>query len=108
MVDGWTVAEKVPRLKRDWAGRHVRTRHALRNRLAQIPAGTVCEVERNHAGLHLVTTPCPCCGVQVYINRVPESSVILLAAREPPAPSPADGVETAPRVGDPPHSKDAS
>lgn len=70
--------EAIPKLKRDWVGRKVRTKRVLRNGHMEIPAGTVCEVIRNVAGLWLVNPPCECCGVRVFINKVPESDVELL------------------------------
>lgn len=69
---------KKPRLKRDWVGRKVRTVVMMRNGNMEIPIGTVCEVTYNRGGLTLKTEPCDCCGVAIYITRVPERDVRLL------------------------------
>jgi hypothetical protein len=69
---------KAPRLKRDWVGRHVRTKHELRNGFVTIPVGTVMEVRYNRAGLSLRGLACECCGVRPSITRVPEYDVDLL------------------------------
>lgn len=67
-----------PKLKRDWEGRKVRTLLPMRNGMMEIPAGTVCTVRRNYAGLRLSTDPCSCCGVRVSISKVGECDVELL------------------------------
>lgn len=68
----------LPKLKRDWIGRKVRTKNVLRNGNSIIPAGTELIVADNHSGLRLRSEPCEHCGVSIYITRVPESSVTLL------------------------------
>jgi hypothetical protein len=70
------------RLKGDWVGRRVRTRIELRNGNVRIPAGTVMTVEGNRSGLRLETSPCPHCGVSVYIRSVWEGDVELLPVDE--------------------------
>ena len=72
------VDPKLPRLKRDWVGRTVRTKRELRNGMMSIPAGTIAEVTYNRAGLELSTQPCDSCGVRIFIKRVPEHDVELL------------------------------
>lgn len=69
---------EIPRLKRDWVGRKVRTRRELRNGIFSIPLGTVCTVSYNHSGLSLNTDPCGSCGVRLFISKVSESDVELL------------------------------
>lgn len=72
------MAARKPKLKRDWVGRRVQTLIELRNGWGVIPAGTVLMVDRNHAGLALISDPCDHCGLAVSIRRVPESAVELL------------------------------
>lgn len=81
----------IPKLKRDWVGRQVRTQHVLRNGVTEIPAGTVLRVVGNRSGLKLISAPCAHCGVRVYITRVAESDVVLLDPDEvSPAVTPVD------------------
>lgn len=72
------VVVPIPRLKKHWTDRRVRTLRELRNMFGIVPAGTVMTVVYNHAGLQLRGDRCGCCGVQVSINKVPESHVQLL------------------------------
>jgi len=67
-----------PKLKKDWVGLKVETLKTLRNGMIEIPAGTVCEVERNYGGLALKAQKCEKCGVSVFINKVPESWVVII------------------------------
>lgn len=69
---------EIPKLKRDWVGRRVRTRRELRSGMMQIPADTILTVESNRSGLTLSTQPCEHCGVRIFVRRVPESDVELL------------------------------
>lgn len=71
---------KRPKLKRDWVGRQVRTKRVMRNGNVSFPAGTVCTVTYNRAGLSLETEPCGACGVRIYITKVGELDVELLPA----------------------------
>jgi hypothetical protein len=75
--------EGIPRLKRDWIGRKVRTRREIRNGLGSVPAGTVMNVTDNRAGLALETKKCDCCGVRFYVRRVAEADVDLLPEGDP-------------------------
>ena len=73
---------KPPKRKKDWEGLRVVSLKKLRNSLAQIPDGTMFTVERNYAGLHLISDPCPHCGVRFFINKVPESDVRIISPEE--------------------------
>ena len=68
-----------PRLKRDWVGRRVITQAVLKNGLMEFPIGTVMEVTYSHGGLNLKSLPCPHCGVSIFIRKVSELQVRLLA-----------------------------
>jgi hypothetical protein len=59
-----------PRLRRHWVGSWVRTRTELRNGCTLLPSGLLCKVEGFHRGANLVTEPCKCCGVSVFITKV--------------------------------------
>lgn len=72
----------VPKLKRDWIGRKVRARRDLKNHVVNVPEGAVLEVTDNHGGLSLTTEQCECCGVRVFIRKVPEQAVVLLPEEE--------------------------
>ena len=69
---------KAPKLKKDWVGLKVVTLREIRNRLTIIPAGTECIVEKNYGGLRLSTKPCKCCGVGIFITKVPEEDVDII------------------------------
>lgn len=68
----------LPRLKREWRGRHVRTKVDLRNGWGVIPAGTVMVVDENRrtstrtpGSLALSTTQrCECCRLLASISGV--------------------------------------
>lgn len=62
----------------DWTGRRVRARRRLGNSLGAVPAGTELTVRRKYGGLELVTDPCPACGVELRITRVPVDDVELV------------------------------
>lgn len=73
------MSEQWPRLKRDWVGRRVRARCALRNGLMAVPKGAVLTVRRGHDRyVDLSTVACESCGVAVYIRRVAVVDVELL------------------------------
>lgn len=78
IVSGRTTPPPGSRKVTDWVGKRVRTRYELRNGLMVIPKGTVCEVTYARSGLSLKTEACGCCGVAVYIKRVPASDVELV------------------------------
>lgn len=63
----------------DLKGRKVKTLVPMRNGWADIPAGTICEIEGKLNGFALKSDPCPHCGVSVHIGRVPARDVELLA-----------------------------
>jgi hypothetical protein len=69
---------EVPKLKRDWIGRKVRTTVELRNGWGVIPRDTVMTVQGNRSGLELIAEPCEHCGVRLSITRVSEYDVLLL------------------------------
>jgi len=63
------------KLKRDYVGLKVRTTKALRNGSIEIPAGTVLEIESWYRGAAIWTPPCECCGVRMYMTKVPQSAL---------------------------------
>lgn len=65
-----------------WVGKKVRTRGVLRNGVIEIPTGTICEIRRKFKGFTLKTDPCKCCGVSVFISKVPALAVELVDSRE--------------------------
>ncbi len=67
------------KLKRDWVGATVETPKPIRNGMGSMPAGTHCVVKENYKGLSLESDPCPHCGIQFYVTRVSEESVIVLS-----------------------------
>ena len=72
------VDPKLPRLKRDYIGRRVRTKRVLRNGNVVISPGTIATVTQYYRGFRLETEPCEHCGVGVNITQVPEHDVDLL------------------------------
>lgn len=64
-----------PKLKRDYAGLKVRSTRELKNGSICIPAGTVMTVDNWYRGASLWTEPCKCCGVGIYITKVPQSAL---------------------------------
>lgn len=82
------MSAPLPKLKRDWVGRKVRTRYELANGDVIIPAGAVLTVRHNGGarqqggGLTLVAPPCECCHVRVFITHVRERDVDLLPVEE--------------------------
>jgi hypothetical protein len=71
-----------PKLKKDYAGLKVRLKRTLKNGIIEIPAGKVCTIESWYRGACLRTDPCECCGVRVYITKVPQSALELLEKQE--------------------------
>ena len=60
-------------------GRKVVSRREMRNGYAVLPAGTVFTIEHKSKGLHLLSDPCPTCGVKVPISRVQPIDVDFLS-----------------------------
>lgn len=73
---------KQPKLKRDWEGLTVKTLREMWNGWCHIPEGTICTVVRNYAGLHLLSDPCPKCGVAVRISGVRENDVVIVSQQK--------------------------
>jgi len=73
---------RTPKRKMDWAGLTCITIKSMKNGLQIIPEGTVCRIGENKRGLTLETEKCRCCGVQVFIKCVHESSVRLIDSEE--------------------------
>lgn len=71
-----------PKLKRDWIGLRVRSRHAIQNGLGTVPAGTMFTVTDSYAGLRMTSDKCPACGVQFYVSRVNQASVEIVERDE--------------------------
>jgi len=61
-------------------GLKVVSRREMRNGWAVLPAGTVFTIERKGKGLHLLSDPCPTCGIKVPISRVQPYDVDLLGS----------------------------
>jgi hypothetical protein len=59
----------------DWKKCLVKTNTVLRNGHEEIPAGTICRVTGKRGGLRLETEPCKCCGIKVFITKVPPEAV---------------------------------
>lgn len=58
-------------------GKFVKTTRMLRNGVIEIPEGTICEIRDKREGFALRTEPCKCCGVSVFIRKVPYDAVDL-------------------------------
>jgi len=69
---------KPPKLKRDWVGKLVRTKREMRNGVAAVKAGTLCEVTSGHNGASIQTIECPCCGISIYLTQVDWNSLDFL------------------------------
>lgn len=66
----WIAVER-PKLKRDYVGRTVRTKHTMMNAGMEIPRGTIATVKyRPRTGAVLAREPCTCCGITMYISQV--------------------------------------
>ena len=65
----------------EWVGAKVRSKHAMRNACASLPAGTLFEVEHKWGRLFLRSEPCAHCGVSVRINKIPLDWVDLIELR---------------------------
>jgi hypothetical protein len=66
-----TQREYLTRTEDEWLGRRVRSRVILSNRWTTMPAGTFYTITRKFAGFALKTDPCPHCGVEHKITKVP-------------------------------------
>ena len=64
--------------KKDWEGLKVKTLLPISSGVMRISAGTICTVTKNFGGLTLITDPCACCGVGIYIRKVSERSVEIV------------------------------
>ncbi len=69
---------KRPKRKMDWDGLKVKTLVDLHTNRMKVPAGTVCTVTRNYAGLSLEVAACSKCGVSIYIKKVRERDVVII------------------------------
>jgi len=69
---------KRPKLMRDWNGLRVKSLRRLSNGWAAMPPGTVYTVTHNHGGLHLRSDPCPECGLEFKITKVPLNDVVIV------------------------------
>lgn len=73
-----------PRLKRDWAGRLVRTKREFETGMNRIMAGTIMTiVARPNKGASLETEKCRCCGAALRVSRVPDCDFEFVARIEP-------------------------
>ncbi len=72
------IDRKNLKYKRDWIGLKVRALVELKNSWCIIPKGTLLTVSRSWGGLHLVSDPCPHCGVRIRISKVKESHVEII------------------------------
>jgi hypothetical protein len=68
---------KWPKLKRDHKGLSVVTLVPLQSGMLKFPAGTRCKVTEAYGGLSLETEKCACCGVSIFIRKVPYAEVVL-------------------------------
>ena len=58
-------------------GKKVATLVAMQNRLANIPAGTIGVITAKRGGFALKLAPCPHCGIELFITKVPPSDVCV-------------------------------
>lgn len=64
--------------KREWfIGKKVRTLRTLRSRAIEIPKGTICEITDKFGGFGIRANPCSCCGVGIFMKKIPPEDVIL-------------------------------
>ena len=56
-------------------GRKVISLRSLRNGQCIMPAGSTFTIERKQGGFHLVSDPCPHCGIRVFISKVAPQDV---------------------------------
>lgn len=69
---------KPPKRMADWVGAKVKTRYAMENGYAKMPAGSVAIVVRVSKGFSLEFEPCSCCGMTVKCSQVrPEHLEII-------------------------------
>lgn len=68
----------APKLRRDWIGKRVRLLRESRNRVTCVPSGSILIVEGTYRGAGLKSEPCKCCGVSVFITRVPWENLEFL------------------------------
>jgi len=64
-IDYNSIPERV------WLGKRIKTLREIQNGAMIIPEGTMCEINRKYKGFSLITEPCKCCGVKIFITRVP-------------------------------------
>ena len=69
---------EMRRRRSTWEGAVVKTLERIENRGGAMPAGSYWLVLRNRGGLELVSLPCRCCGFQLRVLKVGESSVEYL------------------------------
>lgn len=65
----------------EWQKFKVRTLCVLRSGMMEIPVGTVCQVHGKGGGFTLKTEPCKCCGVSIFIRKVPPGDVAIAGVR---------------------------
>ena len=81
-VEGEAMIPKRKTLK-SCIGKHARTTRDLRNGLAIIAEGTEVEIKSvGGIGVHIITLPCPCCGVAVRMSQVRREDLELIEKDE--------------------------
>jgi hypothetical protein len=60
-------------VKKEMVGLLVRTTQELSTGVVKIPVGKILKIDGKQNGLHLISEPCGCCGVRVYVRKVSPS-----------------------------------
>lgn len=70
MAEEYTVIPH-PKLKRDYKGGTIRTKHDVQNGWGVIPAGTIATISHQSPKGSTIRVPrCECCGLQAHVSRV--------------------------------------
>lgn len=75
-----------PKLKRDYAGKRVRTLREFRNGWGVIPAGSLAVIDhQSPKGSSLVVDCCSCCGLKPIISSIKASDIEFIQCEGIPA-----------------------
>lgn len=67
---------KWPKLKRDRVGMKAELTEDVSTSNIKVPKGTIVTIESWHNGAYVITAPCTCCGVRVYITQIKTESTL--------------------------------
>ena len=73
-----TQSEYKKKTKKFWNGKKVRLLSDITTGVMLIPKGKICTINDKLSGFGLISDPCDCCGVRVFVHKVPPSWVELV------------------------------